>query len=164
MTPMINATLHKKAARGNDMIPKPILRLMLALVVASLALTTYAVLTGAPLAGVPEASPVVAERQLVITTGGAQAVTVHDADGTLLEALDHGGFITVVGSAIDRERTVHRLPLDAPVTLARRENGRFSVIDPTTGWSVELTIFGADNEAAFARLLPAPDPASTGGN
>lgn len=161
---MINATIEKKALGGNDMIPRPILRLMLALVAASLALTTYSVLSGAPKAGVPAESPIVAERQLVLKTGGAQAVTLYDTDGTLLEHLDHGGFVTVVGSAIDRTRTVHRRPKDAPVTLVRRENGRFSVIDPTTGVSLELTIFGADNEAAFARLLPEPPRPATGGN
>jgi putative photosynthetic complex assembly protein len=43
---------------------------------------------------------------------------------------------------------------DAPVTLARHENGRLTLTDPATGWSVELTAFGSDNEAAFAALLP----------
>ena len=42
----------------------------------------------------------------------------------------------------------------APVTLARHQNGRLSLSDPETGWSVELTNFGSDNEAAFAALLP----------
>jgi putative photosynthetic complex assembly protein len=152
---MLNATLRKTAPRGAEKIPGPILRLMLALVLASLAVTTYAALTDVPHTGVPAASPIVAERQLVIDTGDAQAVTLYAPDGTLIEHLDHGGFITVVGSAIDRERAVHRQPLGAPVTLVRRANGRFSVVDPSTGWSAELTIFGADNEAAFARLLPA---------
>jgi putative photosynthetic complex assembly protein len=152
---MVHATLRKSAPRGDEKIPKPILRLMLALVLASLAVTTYAALTDAPHVGVPVDSPVIAERQLVIETGDAQSVTLYAPDRTLIEHLDHGGFITVVGSAIDRERAVHRQPAGAPVTLVRRANGRFSVIDPATGWSMELTIFGADNEAAFARLLPA---------
>jgi putative photosynthetic complex assembly protein len=137
------------------MIPKPALRLMLALVLASLAITSFAVLSGAPHGGVPAESPVVAERSLILRTGSAQSVAIHDADGRLLQALDHGGFVTVVGSAIDRERSVHRLPADAPVILQRRANGRFSILDPSTGLGIELTVFGADNEAAFAALLPA---------
>jgi putative photosynthetic complex assembly protein len=156
---MIHATPDSPAPSGPEMIPRPMLRLMLGIVLASLALVSYAVLTDRPKAGQPEDSPVVAERSLVIRTGGAKAVTLYDTDGTLLEQLDHGGFVTVIGSGIDRERTVHKVPLDLPVRLVRRENGRFSVEDPATGWSVELTIFGADNEAAFARLLPA-----SGGN
>ncbi len=48
----------------------------------------------------------------------------------------------------------HRVGEDAPVTLARHQNGRLTITDPATGWSVELTAFGSDNEAAFAALLP----------
>ncbi len=153
---MIHATPDSPAQAGGDLIPRPMLRLMLAIVLASLALVTLAVVTGVPHGGRPKDSPIVAERALVIKTGGAQAVTLYDIDGTELEHLGHGGFVTVIGSGIDRERTVHKVAKDLPVTLVRRENGRFSVIDPETGWSAELTIFGADNEAAFAKLLPAP--------
>jgi putative photosynthetic complex assembly protein len=152
---MIHATPNSPAPPGEEMIPRPMLRLMLGIVLASLALVSFGVLTGAPKGGTPKESPIVAERAVIIETGGAKAVTLYDAEGTLLEHLDHGGFVTVIGSGIDRERTVHGVPLDQPVNLVRRENGRFSVEDPTTGWSVELTIFGADNEAAFAKLLPA---------
>jgi putative photosynthetic complex assembly protein len=140
----------------DQMITPPVLRLMGAIVLTSLALVTFAVVMDVPHGGTPKESPIVAERSLIIRTGGAQAVTLYDADGTLLEHLDHGGFVTVIGSGIDRNRTVHKVAKDSPVTLVRRENGRFSVIDPETGWSVELTIFGSDNEAAFAKLLPAP--------
>jgi putative photosynthetic complex assembly protein len=151
---MIHATPTSPARDEGDMIPRPMLRLMLGIVLASLALVSYAVLTDAPKGGQPKDSPIIAQRSVIIETGGAKAVTLYDTDGTLLERLDHGGFVTVIGSGIDRERTVHKVPLDLPVNLVRRENGRFSVEDPATGWSVELTIFGADNEAAFAKLLP----------
>jgi putative photosynthetic complex assembly protein len=140
----------------DQMITPPVLRLMAGIVLVSLALVTFAVVTDVPHGGQPKDSPIIAERSLIIRTGGAQAVTLYDADGTLLEHLDHGGFVTVIGSGIDRNRTVHKVAKDLPVTLVRRENGRFSVLDPETGWSVELTIFGSDNEAAFAKLLPAP--------
>jgi putative photosynthetic complex assembly protein len=60
----------------------------------------------------------------------------------------------VIGSGLDRARTVARVSRDAPVTLARHQNGRLTITDPETGWSVELTAFGSDNEAAFAALLP----------
>jgi putative photosynthetic complex assembly protein len=153
---MMNATPENAPRPQGDMITPPVLRLMAGIVLVSLALVTFAVVTDVPHGGQPKDSPIVAERSLIIKTGGAQAVTLYDVDGTLLEQLDHGGFVTVIGSGIDRERTVHKVARDLPVTLVRRENGRFSVIDPETGWSVELTIFGSDNEAAFAKLLPAP--------
>ena len=151
MTP---ASQNLPRAPERDMIPAPLLRLMLALVVASVVLTSYAVWTGQPHVGQPKDSPIVQERQLIIKTGGAKAVTLYDADGTLLKTLAHGGFVTVIGSGLDRVRTVHHVDQNTPVTLARHANGRMTVYDPATGWTVELRNFGSDNEAAFAALLP----------
>ncbi len=152
---MTDASHQILRQRDREMIPAPLLRLMLALVIASLALVSFAVVTGRQPTGQPKDSPVIAERQLIIKTGGAKAVTLYDAAGTLLSHLDHGGFVTVIGSGLDRARTVARVAQNTPVTLARHENGRLTITDPATGWSVELTGFGSDNEAAFAALLPA---------
>jgi putative photosynthetic complex assembly protein len=154
MNHMTNASHELLRERDREMIPPPLLRMMLALVIASLLLVSWAVWTGREPTGKPEASPITAERQLVIKTGGAKAVTLYDADGSFLTHLDHGGFVTVIGSGLDRARTVARVGQDAPVTLARHQNGRLTLTDPATGWSVELTAFGSDNEAAFAALLP----------
>jgi putative photosynthetic complex assembly protein len=151
---MTNASHQILRERDKEMIPTPLLRLMLALVLASLLLVSWAVLTGRTPTGQPKASPVTAERELIIRTGGAKAVTLFDADGTFLTHLEHGGFVTVIGNGLDRARTVARVSGDAPVVLARHQNGRLSLTDPATGWSVELTAFGSDNEAAFAALLP----------
>ena len=151
---MTNASHDLLRERDREMIPAPLLRMMLALVIASLLLTAFAVWTGREPTGQPKISAVTAERQLVIKTGGAKAVTLYDADGTFLTHLDHGGFVTVIGNGLDRARTVARVGQDMPVTLARHENGRLTITDPATGWSVELTAFGSDNEAAFAALLP----------
>lgn len=151
---MTNASHDLLRERDREMIPKPLLRMMLALVLASLAIVSFAVWTGREPTGKPVPSPVTAERQLVIKTGGAKAVSLYEPDGTLLMHLDHGGFVTVIGNGLDRARTVARVAGDAPVTLARHANGRLTLDDPATGWSVELTAFGSDNEAAFAALLP----------
>lgn len=153
---MTNTSHETLRERDREMIPKPLLRLMLGLVLTSLALVSFAVWSGRAPTGQPKTSPVTAERQIVIETGGAKAVTLFDADGTFLTHLDHGGFITVIGNGLDRARTVARVSENAPVTLARHQNGRLSLSDPETGWTVELTNFGSDNEAAFAALLPQP--------
>ncbi len=151
---MTNASHEVLRERDREMIPTPLVRLMLALVIASLLLVSYAVLTGREPTGQPKDSAVIADRQLIVRTGGAKAVTLYEPDGTLLMHLDHGGFVTVIGSGLDRARTVSRVSEDAPVTLARHQNGRLTLTDPASGWSVELTAFGSDNEAAFAALLP----------
>ena len=151
---MINASPEVRRSPEPDLIPKPLLRLILALVLASLALTTFAVVTGRQPTGQPKESPIVAERTLVLRTGSAQAVALYDLDGTLLEDLPHGGFVTVIASGVDRARRVANVSLDLPITIARHQNGRLTASDPATGWSVELTAFGSDNEAAFQALLP----------
>jgi putative photosynthetic complex assembly protein len=151
---MTNTSHELLRERDREMIPTPLLRLMLGLVVATLSIVTFAVVTGREPAGQPKASPVIAERQLIIDSGGAQSVTLKSADGTVLSEMDHGGFIAVIANGLDRARTVARIQGNAPVTLARHANGRLTVTDPATGWTVELTVFGSDNEAAFAALLP----------
>jgi hypothetical protein len=39
------------------------------------------------------------------------------------------------------------------VIVRARENNRLEIFDPSTGWGADLMGFGADNSAAFARLL-----------
>jgi putative photosynthetic complex assembly protein len=139
---------------ADQMIPVPLLRGMAALVLAALFLTGYASMTGRTPEGQPEAAPVVAERMLILQGGGAQAVTVLEPDGKQLLDLPHGGFITVVQNALETQRRRNGVDPLLPVRLVSYANGRLTLEDPETGWSVELYGFGSDNEAAWARLLP----------
>lgn len=136
-----------------EMIPKALLRAMLLLAVTSLAIVTAAVVSGREPVGQPKASEPVAVRTIVLEGGGAKAVTVRNADGTILADMDHGGFITVVQNGLARERLKNGLAATLPVEVVRYANGRLTLSDPATGWSVELGNFGADNTAAFERLL-----------
>jgi putative photosynthetic complex assembly protein len=140
----------------DQVIPRVLLRAMLAVALASLALTAFAVVTDRPRVGQPHASAVVAERAIVLHGGGARAVTVRHPDGRVLAALDQGGFVTVVENGLSYERARHGIAPGLPVRLVAYENGRLAIHDPETGWSVELGNFGADNKAAFERLLSLP--------
>lgn len=142
--------LHSSKA---EMIPTALLRAMFALAMVSLAITTAAVVTGKPTVGQPKASDVVASRSIILEGKDAQAVTVRNADGTLLADLPHGGFITVIQNAMARERLTHRVEGNPPLNIVRYANGRLVAEDPATGWSAELYAFGGDNKAAFERLL-----------
>lgn len=149
-------TAHRKTPRpseSKDMIPKPLLLAMLALVLTSLAVVTFAVATGRPPVGVPKPAAVVAERAIILQGGGAQAVTVLSADGALLMDLPHGGFITVIQNGLERARRVAGVDQAKPVRIVEFANGRLSVIDDETGWTAELGAFGSDNRAAFERLM-----------
>lgn len=136
-----------------DMIPKPLLRAMLALVLASLAVVSFAVYTHQPHVGVPKAAEIVAERDIILKGGGAQAVTVLATDGTVLMDLPHGGFITVIQNANERARLTAGVDKMLPLRIVRYANGRLTAVDDYTGWSAELGAFGSDNRAAFERLM-----------
>lgn len=142
-----------RPAPAPDMIPKPLLWAMLALVLASLLLVSFSVLTKRPHVGTPKAATIVAERDVILKGGGAQAVTVLGTDGALLMDLPHGGFITVIQNGLERARQVARVDQTKPVRIVEYANGRLTVIDDETGWSAELGAFGNDNRAAFERLM-----------
>ena len=136
-----------------DKIPAPLLRAILVLVLATLVLVSYAVLTGRPHEGVPKSADVVQERSIILQGGGAQAVTVLDANGKVLMDLPHGGFITVIQNAMERARLTAGVDKMLPVRIVKYANGRLSAVDNYSGWSAELGAFGSDNRAAFERLM-----------
>ena len=151
---MTFATPSRPTDPNREMIPARLLVAMLILALSSLALVSFAVVTGRETVGRPKPATILSERIIHLVGRDAQAVTVTDADDTLLFDLPHGGFITVIQNGLERERTVARVDQSLPVRLVHYANGRLTVIDPATGWSVELGNFGVDNRAAFQKLLP----------
>lgn len=142
-----------KDSPDKEMIPKPLLLAMLALVLASLALVSFSVATGRPHVGVPKVAAIEAERTVILKGGGAQAVTVLAEDGQVLLDLPHGGFITVIQNGLERARLTAGVDKMLPVRIVEYANGRLTVLDDYTGWSAELGAFGSDNRAAFERLM-----------
>lgn len=136
-----------------DMIPRPLLLAMLALVLASLAVVSFAVLSGREPVGVPKPAAIVTERSIILKGGGAQAVSVLAPDGTLLMDLPHGGFITVIQNGMERARLTAGVDKLLPLRIVQYANGRLTAVDDYTGWSAELGAFGSDNKAAFERLM-----------
>ncbi|MEM7720565.1 MAG: photosynthetic complex assembly protein PuhC [Pseudomonadota bacterium] len=151
------AQVHTKVYASEDrMIPKFLIRSMLALVLATLAIATFARVTDRPLVSTPPISEVKAEAALILEADASSgAAKVSLADGSLLADLspEEGGFIAGVNRVIVRERTKHRVAQGAPILLQAFENGRMAITDPETGWSADLMGFGETNAAAFARLL-----------
>ena len=137
------------------MVPRPLVIAMFALMLGSVALVGFARLTDMPLVGVLPDAPIVAERSVILSGDRNGAYLVTDLDGTVIAASsdDKSGFIGVVGMVIKRERFTQGLAADAPVRIVRRDNGTVAVLDDTTGKTTELIGYGADNVAAFARLL-----------
>jgi putative photosynthetic complex assembly protein len=144
---------QSRPSDDKDMIPKPLLLAMLTLVLATLAVVSFSVLTDRDRVGVPTPAAVVAERTIYLQGGGAQAVTVLDENRALLMDLPHGGFITVIQNGVQRARLTARVDQSLPVRIVEYANGRLTVLDDHTGWSAELGAFGSDNKAAFERLM-----------
>jgi putative photosynthetic complex assembly protein len=147
--------IHEPGYRSRDpeLVPRMLLRGMLALALASLAITTFAVVTGREPVAQPQPAEMVREKWIVMEGLSAQAVIVKNTDGSVLLDLPHGGFITVIQSGIFTERRKHKVDQTLPVRIVEYANGRLVAEDPATGWSAELYAFGAENKAAFERLL-----------
>jgi putative photosynthetic complex assembly protein len=155
MTQMQNARQPRMKKPESELIPPFVGRTLVALLLAALAVVTWARVTDQPLVATPPESAIVEERLFVFDANMAGEVTVMDETGAVLTELsgEQGGFISGVGRVLDRERMKHGQPTDGPVLLRRHENGRYSLVDPSTGWSADLMGFGLDNVRAFARLF-----------
>ncbi|MCR8825202.1 photosynthetic complex assembly protein PuhC [Pseudosulfitobacter koreensis] len=138
-----------------NLVPKFMVQGMFALMLSTLALVSYASLSGRAVGSVVPHSDIV--REITVTLDGSRSdgVAVLDSTGTQIahSTKEKSGFIDVVWVSVNRERTVHGVASDAPVRVVRRANGLVAVIDDTTGWKIELIGYGQDNVAAFARLV-----------
>lgn len=141
--------------RDKEMVPRILVQAMFALMLTSLALVSFAVLTERPLTGVPTLEPVVAEVTVTLEGDREGHVAVVDASGQAIAWShdDRNGFIGVIHRVMERERMLQQAPLTAPVRVVRRENGIYAVLDTVTDWSIELVGYGQDNVAAFAKLV-----------
>lgn len=141
--------------RAEEMVPKPLVYAMFALMFGAVAIVGFAQLTGRPMTGVLVEAPIVQERSVILSGDRSGAYLVTDPDGTVIAASsdEKSGFIGVIGMVIKRERHTLGVTSDAPVRIVRRDNGNIAIIDDTTGLTVELIGYGADNIAAFANLL-----------
>lgn len=159
--------------RDKEKIPRILVRAVGVLMLASLALASYARLTDAPLAAAPQEGPIAEAREIRIYAERTGAATVLDAYGGVIARLDpsDGGFIAGVARALAQVRKSQGVAADAAVRLVRYQDGRLALRDPHTGWRAELVGFGEDNAAAFAALLktapenmrPIPADARKGG-
>ena len=155
MAHQTSSLANQMKMRDREMVPRVLVIAMFALMAASLAIVSFAVLTDQPLRGVPNESPVVAERAITLEGTRTTGIRVLDATGAEIafSQADRAGFIDVIWVAISRERKVQGVQGNPDMRLVRRANGHTAIIDPATGWSIELIGYGKDNIAAFARLL-----------
>ena len=139
-----------------ELVPRFLVIAMFALMLGTVALVSFAVLSGMPRVGAVSETPIVAERKIWLVGDRTGTSALADEDGTILAratAEEKGGFIGIIGIAIHRGRFVHGVTTNEPIRVVRRANGRIGIIDDSTGEVLELMGYGSDNVATFARLL-----------
>ncbi|MEO9575561.1 MAG: photosynthetic complex assembly protein PuhC [Tateyamaria sp.] len=143
---------------NDELVPRVLIRAVLALLLAVTSLVAIAVLTDRPLEATPPQGEILIERAIFISGNATGAALVLDANGSVIADFpaDKGGFVAGIERVIDRERMKIGAEASAPVMLRLREGNRLSIYDPETDWSAELMGFGADNLRTFARLLDQP--------
>lgn len=153
---MLDSNLTRQMKhRDRDMVPRTLVIAMFAMMFSALAIAGYARITDQPLAGVPTTKSVTKNVQITLQGTRTSGVAVLSSTGEQLAVStnDKAGFIDVIWVAVTRARKVHGVEGNPPLDLVRRIDGRTAILDPATGWSIELIGYGADNVAAFARLL-----------
>lgn len=143
--------------RDRDMVPLVLVRAMFGLMALAVAIVAFAQFSGAPNRGVLVEAPVVAEREIRLMGERDGVYEVFDTASASVIAMssdEKAGFIGVIGRIIERRRLVDGIDGNPPVRVVRRENGNVAIIDDASGQVIELIGYGADNVAAFARLVP----------
>jgi putative photosynthetic complex assembly protein len=104
-------------------------------------------------------SPVLFERTLVFSDRPDGGIDVKDAmqGGAVVYTLPNtqNGFVRGAMRALARRRRLANIGPEAPFTLTRYEDGRFTLADPSTGERVEIGSFGPSQVKSFEDLLVA---------
>lgn len=145
-------------AKEDELVPRILVRAVMALLLIVLSMVTIATLTDRPLESMPADTAILQERAIYLAGEASGAARVLDGHGALLADFDaeSGGFVAGIDRVVRRERTKVGADLTAPVLLRLRTGNRLSLHDPETNWTAELMGFGATNLRTFARLLENP--------
>jgi putative photosynthetic complex assembly protein len=142
-------------ATERELVPRLFVRAMFGMVMICLIMVSAYRWMDGPVQYTAPDSPIVIEKTLYLEGAMSGAAKVYAEDRSLIAEYspDEGGFLSGMWRVLQRERTKARVDLDGPVIVRARENNRLEIFDPSTGWGADLMGFGADNSAAFAKLL-----------
>ncbi len=141
--------------RDPDHVPIFLVRIMFGLMALVTVAVAVAQWVGLPNSGVLVEAP---EKRVLMVQLHAQREGVTEVlglDGKLITRSSEpmNGFIDVIGRAMTRARVVRGVGDAIPFKIVERINGNIAIIDTGTGQVVELIGYGADNVAAFAKLV-----------
>lgn len=146
---------HETFQHDKEIIPRFLIRTVLALVAATLLIATFASLSGREPSGARPELAVINSRTIHLIGSPSEGSTVKSKNGAVIAEFgsDEAGFLSTVTQAINRKRTREDVDLTLPVELVQYSDERLAIFDPHSGWSAELRGFGKDNEAVFYNLL-----------
>lgn len=136
-------------------IPQPVLIAAGAMLALTLALVALSRTTGVGQLADPGGEPVRAIDLRFQDDADGGVTVLRASDGHPITHLPRGsnGFIRGVLRSLTRIRRLDRVADDPPFRLTLWSDTRLTLSDPATAQSIDLTGFGKDNRAAFARLL-----------
>ena len=149
--------MGKTTEKKEELIPKGFLYALGFLVIASLVIVFYSVLTDRPMAGLPVKSELEQELKLELVKMDDGSVSLFDeSKRNILNSRDgNSGFISVILTGLEYNRNKNGVDLSSrySVTLYKYKTGRISINDTKTGWSMNVTSFGSKNANIFVRMF-----------
>jgi putative photosynthetic complex assembly protein len=140
-------------ARAAEVIPRRALLAAGGVMAATLAAVAALRLSG--FAPHEADAPATAQRELRFADRADGGIDILDARTGAHVDSAHGeqGFLRGTLRGLMRERKRAGLPVDAPLVLTARADGRLTLADPSTGARIDLESFGPTNAGVFARWL-----------
>ena len=149
--------MGKTAEKNEELIPKGFLYALGFLVVASLVIVFFSVLTDRPMVGLPAKSELEQELMLELVKMDNGSVSLFDdSNGNILNSKDgKSGFISVIltGLEYNRNKTGSSLKSNYAVGLYKYKSGRIAIEDIDTDWTMNVTSFGSKNAQIFVSMF-----------
>ena len=149
--------MGKTTEKKEELIPKGFLYALGFLVIASLVIVFYSVLTDRPMAGLPVKSELEQELKLELVKMDDGSVSHYDeSKSNILNYRDgNSGFISVIltGLEYNRNKTGSSLKSNYVVGLYKYKSGRITIEDLDTDWSMNVTSIGTKNAQIFLSMF-----------
>ncbi len=138
----------------NRTLPRPVLIGAAFVVGATLVTAGLGSLTGLGTVQTPTAGALqTQELRFLDRDDGAIVVETMAGETVAVVPPGGGGFVRGAMRGLAYDRKIRDQGEEAPFRLSRYDDGRLILEDPSTGSVVDLSAFGRDNLASFARLM-----------
>ena len=143
--------------KNQELIPKGFLYALGFLVIASLVIVFFSVLTDRPMAGLPAKTEL--EQELVfelVKMDDGSVSLLDESKRNILNSRDgNSGFISVIltGLEYNRKKIGSSLKSNYSVGLYKYKSGRIAIEDIDSNWSMNVTSFGSKNAQIFVSMF-----------